>query len=239
MIIIIIVIIIIIKHSKSSSAKKQRKNNSSAYFGENNYKNTILNSLPYNDRLNYSYLYQKLDSLQNTIDQNRIALNRQQTDAIDSIQSRITKSQIDIDNYWKTQKQKRNFYRCIGLHYASFTLADSIKREQESIRNAFVKTKLECERIGLEIEQLSKSIEKAHGSYRYELMQKHKNLCSQHKRLSQLKSIFGKRNTQYLDLVKMQNKKTGEYREFIIRNFGTKGKQWGERLRKRKLDRGL
>ena len=236
LIIIIVIIITLIKQSKSSLAKKTRKNSSSVNFGDENYKSSILNYLPDNDRLNYSILYNRLDSLQNTIDRNRTALDRQQTDAIDSIRSRISQSQTYIDNYWKTQKQKRDFYHCIGLHYASFTLADSIKREQENIRSAFVKTKLECEKIGSEIEQISKSIEKVRGTYRFELMQKHKNLCSQHKRLSQLKGVFGMRNAQYLDLVKMQNIKTGEYRDYIISNFGAKGRQWGDRLKKRKLD---
>ena len=234
--IILIVFIIIIKHVKPSREDKSQINASSISFGDREYKSTILNSLPSNDRLNYSNLYNRLDSLQNTIERNRIALNRQQTDAIESIQSKITSSQIYIDNYWKTQKQKRTFYHCIGLHYASFTLADNIKREQESIREAFVKSKLECDKMSNEIEKLNKAIENAHGSYRYELMQQHKNLCSQHKRLSQLKGIFGSRNTQYLKMVKEQNNKTREYRDYIIYNFGNKGRQWGDRLRKRKLD---
>ena len=51
-----------------------------------------------------------------------------------------------------------------------------------------------------------------------------------------LKNIFGSRNTQYLNKVKEQNKITMEYREYIIRNFGQKGRAWGQRLKKRKLD---
>ena len=234
--IILLVIILIIKHIKTTNKNETQKSHSSLNFGEQEYKSTILESLPYDDRLNYSNLYNRLDSIQNTIERSRIALDQQQTDAIESIQSKITSSQIYIDNYWKTQKQKRNFYHCIGLHYASFTLADNIKREQESIRDAFVKSKLECDKLSNEIERLNKTIENAHGSYRYELMQQHKNLCSQHKRLSQIKGIFGSRNTQYLNMVKAQNNKTREYRDYIINNFGIKGRQWGDKLRNRKLD---
>lgn len=37
-------------------------------------------------------------------------------------------------------------------------------------------------------------------------------------------------------MVKAQNNKTREYRDYIINNFGIKGRQWGDKLRKRKLD---
>lgn len=67
-------------------------------------------------------------------------------------------------------------------------------------------------------------------------MQQHQKLCAQHKRICQMKNIFGGRNAQYLNQVKAQNKVTMEYREYIIHNFGQKGRAWGERLQKRKLD---
>ncbi len=237
-VITIIVFILIVKHAINSKRKRgaAKWSSSTQNFGEQEYKDDILNGLPYNDRLDYSNLYHKLNSIKNIIESNKRILDSQKADAIDSIQAKVVDSQICIDNYWKTQKQKKEFYHCIGLHFASFTLADNIKREQESIREAFVKSKIECDRLSSEINKLNKLIEKAHGAYRYELMQQHKNLCSQHKRLSKLKGIFGSRNTQYLNMVKAQNNKTREYRDYIINNFGAKGRQWGDKLRKKKLD---
>lgn len=37
-------------------------------------------------------------------------------------------------------------------------------------------------------------------------------------------------------MVIAQNDKTREYRNYIIKSFGVKGKQWGDKLRKRKMD---
>lgn len=234
--IIVFALFIKIANKSKRKHKASKRSSSTLNFGGQEYKDDILNRLPYNDRLDYSNLYHKLNSIQNTIESNIRILDSQKANAIDSIQAKVIDSQIYIDNYWKTQKQKKEFYHCIGLHFASFTLADNIKREQQSIREAFVNSKIECDRLSSEIDKLNKLIERAHGAYRYELMQQHKNLCSQHKRLSKLKGIFGSRNTQYLNMVKAQNNKTREYRDYIINNFGAKGRQWGDKLRKRKLD---
>ena len=89
--------------------------------------------------------------------------------------------------------------------------------------------------MSMEINKLNKQIDNAKGTYRYTLMQQHKELCNQHQRASKIKGIFGSRNTQFLNMVKEQNNKTREYREYIINNFGIKGKQWGEKLKNRKF----
>lgn len=229
--VILIVFIAIIKHIINLK-RKHRVTNHTPNFEEKNYQDNIIQALPYNDQLDYSNLYNKLKSINNTIDHYNNTIKNQKTDAIDSIKSKVIDSQLYIDNYWKTQKQKKDFYHCIGLHFASFTLANSIKREQENIRDAFVKTKVECDRLSNEIERLNILIEKAHGPYRYNLMQQHKELCSQHKNLCELKGIFASRNTQYLNMVKAQNIKTKNYRNYIINHFGRKGRQWGEKLKK-------
>lgn len=230
-IIIVVVIIIII------NSNRNHKNNSfSSRFGGQSYQKNILDSLPYEDRLDYTNLYSKIDKIQNIINVSKLALDDQKSEAIDSIQAKVTDSQIHIENHWRKLKQRKDFYHCIGLHYASFTLADKIKREQEIIREVFVKLKNECNGLSDEIEKLNIQIPNARGTRRYELMQEHKRLCSQHQRASKLKGLFGSRNTQFLDMVKAQNDRTREYRDYIINNFGTKGKQWGDRLRKRKMD---
>lgn len=230
-IIIVVVIIIII------NSNRNHKNNSfSSRFGGQSYQKNILDSLPYEDRLDYTNLYSKIDKIQNIINVSKLALDDQKSEAIDSIQAKVTDSQIHIENHWRKLKQRKDFYHCIGLHYASFTLADKIKREQEIIREVFVKLKNECNGLSDEIEKLNIQIPNARGTRRYELMQEHKMLCSQHQRASKLKGLFGSRNTQFLDMVKAQNDRTREYRDYIINNFGTKGKQWGDRLRKRKMD---
>lgn len=231
-----VVIIVIIIAVKIKSAHDADSTFEGQEFGGQSYKQTVLNSVPEYYRLDYSNLLDKIDNL--NIGTNKIiaTLDEQEIAAIDSINSRINESQNKIESHWKSLQQKRNFYYCIGVHYASFTLANKIKREQEQIRDSFVKLKKQCDSLAKEIEQLNTLISTSHGSQRYELQKKHKALCSKHQRLCTLKNIFGRRNAQYLEMVKEQNKKTAEYRNYIIRNFGSKGRKWGKKLKARKLD---
>ncbi|MBQ2970953.1 MAG: hypothetical protein IJE16_00210 [Ruminococcus sp.] len=233
-IIVLIIIICIICFKRNKRIHKSNVYFTS--FGGQAYQDSILNSLPHEDRLDYTHLYNKIDRIQNIVNDNQIVLGKQKSEAIDSLQTKVLDSQIYIDNYWRRLKQRKDFYHCIGLHYASFTLANKIKREQECIRATFVTLKRECYDLSIKIDELSREIKVAQGKRRYELMQEHKRLCVQHQRASKLKGIFGSRNTQFLNMVKAQNKKTGNYRDYIIKNFGIKGKNWGEKLRKRKLD---
>lgn len=124
----------------------------------------------------------------------------------------------------------------IGVHYASFTLADSIKREQEKIRNSFVATKKTCGQYSNHINSLNASIQSSSGAKRREMMQSHKETCEKHKRLSQMKNMLGARNSQYLNMVKSQNIKTAQFRNHITANFGAKGRAWGRKIQKRKMD---
>lgn len=234
--VLIAIISIIAISSKGRNKKKKTKRTSASNFNSQSYRNEILNSLPSDARLDYTHLYNKLSDLQRLIDLNQTSLEWQKTEAIDDIDAKIRNSQSQIDNKWYYLQKKQSFYHYIGLHYASFTLADSIKREQEVLRNTYVKAKNECDRLSREIDKLSTEISKSHGHKRHELMQHHKKLCEQHQRISKLKNVFGNRNTQYLNMVKAQNEKTRKYREYIIHNFGTKGRTWGQRLQQRKMD---
>lgn len=91
------------------------------------------------------------------------------------------------------------------MHYASFTLADSIKREQENIRDVYVRYKMECDQLSKQINYLSQQIESSNGRQKYEYMQQHKAIYKKRQRLSKLKNVFAARNAQYLKKVKEQN----------------------------------
>lgn len=235
--VLIIIIIVIVNCIKELRKDKAGKDDSLDYYYESGYKNRILKELPYDDRLDYTNISNRLESINDSFEKNRSLLEQGQFEAIESIQLKLKCSKDLINNHWRKQKKKRNFYECIYLHYASFCLADSIKREQENIRDAFVKSKLKCEELREEINNLNEKIPKTHGSYRYKLKQQHKKLCTQHKRLSRLKNVFGKRNKQYLDMVKEQNIITRKYRDYISVNFGVKGRQWRDGLRKNKTSK--
>lgn len=232
-VVIIVIIFIAVKiksaHDADSTFEKQE-------FGGQAYKQTVLDSVPEYYRLDYSNLLDKIDSLNRGTNRIIATLDEQEIAAIDSINSRINESQNKINTHWNSLQQRRNFYYCIGVHYASFTLANKIKREQEQIRNSFVKLKQQCDLLHNEIETLNVMIKNSHGSQRYELQKRHQALCAKHQKLCKLKSIFGNRNTQYLSMVSEQNRKTAVYREYIIGHFGTKGRLWGKKIKARKLD---
>ncbi len=241
--ILIIIFILLFIAGKMYDKKKQnrkkydgRQKDISANFGESGYSDEILRSLPENIRLDYSYLYNRINDLQYLIDKYQSALDSQKIEAENAINRQIVDAQSQIEKKWKDLKRKGDFYHYIYLHYASFTLADNIKREQEVLRSSFVYAKNKCDELGKEIERLNREIPNSHGTKGYELKQRHKQLCEQHKRAAKLKGVFGSRNTQYLNMVKEQNRKTAWYREYIICNCGSRGRAWGNRLKKKKID---
>ena len=231
-----VVIVVIIIAVKIKSAHDADSTFEGQEFGGQSYKQTVLDSVPEYYRLDYSNLLEKIDNLNRGTNRIIATLDEQEIAAIDSVNSRINESQIKIERHWKSLQQKRNFYYCIGVHYASFTLANKIKREQEQIRDSFVKLKKQCDSLHDDIEYLDTMIKSSRGSRRYEFQKRHQALCSKHQKLCKLKNIFGQRNAQYLAMVKEQNKKTAEYRNYIIYNFGSKGRKWGNKLRRRNLD---
>ena len=235
--IVAIVLIMIIIHSIIKSRKKRGTTHRiKSDFGERSYRKEILNSLPEAEQLDFSNLYSRLDELQSFVSQGKRQLELQKSETVDSIDRKIQDSQNKIRNKWNYQKKKSNFYHCICVHYASFTLADSIKREQENIRDVYVRYKMECDQLSKQINYLSQQIESSNGRQKYEYMQQHKAIYKKRQRLSKLKNVFAARNAQYLKKVKEQNAYTKKCREYIISNFGAKGRAWGQRLERRKAD---
>ena len=98
------------------------------------------------------------------------------------------------------------------------------------------KKEARSDKLSEQINFLNRQIANATGQKKNEYMQQHKECCTRHQRLSKMKNVFGARNTQYLQKVKEQNAYTKQCREYIISNFGEKGRAWGERLKKRKVD---
>lgn len=233
-ILVLVILILLLWGIFRSPPKKKKKQ--ITQWSDTDYENIILDSLPDDVKFDFTYLYESIGEICNMANHYQYCLDAQKVEAADSIQRKIKESQNLIKQKWQQIQEKKDFYRYIGLHYASFTLADSIKKEQEILRSAFVSAKKQSDRLSAEIGRLNEVIPNTHGHRRYELMQQHQKLCAQHKRICHIKNIFGGRNAQYLNQVKAQNKITMEYREYIIHNFGRMGRTWGQKLQKRKLD---
>lgn len=230
---ITVTISFLFRHSRRKIKKEDKQ---IVEWDDTDYQSSILDALPEDTKLDYSHLYGSIEEINRMASRCQNYLYAQKIEAADSIQRKIKESSAQIEQKWRKLQRNKDFYHYIGLHYASFTLADSIKKEQEVLRDAFVDAKKESERLGAEIELLNKAIPNARGQRRYELMQQHQRKCSQHQRVCQMKNIFGRRNSEYLEQVKTQNRITREYREYIVHNFGRKGIAWGQRLQKRKMD---
>lgn len=178
-IVFVIIVIIVIRVHNSSKARKRRNKirKMKCDFGDSCYRNEILSSLPKGEQLDFSNLYRRLDELENFVNQGKRQLELQEYKAIDSIDRKICESQNQIRDRWNYQKKKSDFYHCICVHYASFTLADSIKRQQENIRDVYVKYKMECDQLSKQIDFLSRQIANSNGQKKYECMQQHKANC--------------------------------------------------------------
>lgn len=221
--------------NKRRVSRKRHRVRKRDHEDERSYRNQIISSLSAEDKKDYSFLYERLDNLNSLIENDRRKLTAQKLDISNEINNRIQEAQRKIHSQWMYQEQKKDYYRCIALHYASFILADSIKREQEALRDAYVSAKAECDRLSREIDNIAKAIPSASGERNYYLKMQHKKLCETHHRCSEMKNIFGRRNTEYLELVIKQNNITGQYRDYIIHNCGKRGAEWGKRMQMRRL----
>ena len=96
------------------------------------------------------------------------------------------------------------------------------------MKDSFVAVKAKVDSYSVEIERLNKSIPLSREPERQRMMQRHSELCKQHKRLCSLKNRMGGINSEYHRKLDDQNKETGIRRDYIIENFGTKGKRWGQ-----------
>lgn len=236
--ILLIIILRCIYLDRKEKARKQRiaSRRIRSNFEDSGYRAEILAALPEEAELDFTNLYYRLDELQHFIDQNKNQLESLESQVILRTEKKIQELEALIKHKGDHLKRKMGFHYCICVHYASFTLANNIKRQQENIRDVFVKYKKECDKLSKQIIFLNQQIANSNDKKRYEYMSYHKEYCARHQRLSKIKNIFGARNAQYLQMVKAQNKCTKKYRNYIINNFGKGGRSWGKRLMRKKID---
>ncbi len=184
--------------------------------------------------------FDRLDKLLNELERQTLRYNtylsEQKEYAAREFTAKADQAERIISACWSRQQRKQDFYYCIALHYASFTLANKIKQEQLKVKDSFVAVKKKVDSYSKEIERLNKTIPQSRGSNRQEMMQRHSELCKQHKRLCILKNSIGGINSEYHRRLDKQNNETGIRRDYIIENFGTKGKRWGAKLARNKCD---
>jgi hypothetical protein len=134
---------------------------------------------------------------------------------------------------WSIQQK----YFVLKIVDASHLLANSLKEEQQKIKDAFVECKRRQNVLTSQIEIAQRRQEKSHGEQRYRLSKEIGDLCKIHQNISKWKSFIGSLNTKYNEHVTSQNMKTAKYRDYIAESFGTKGQRWKERCHQRALAR--
>lgn len=193
----------------------------------------LIIQLPKTEQLDYSHLYKTLDDLEDIIASYRADLNQEQNAVQAEIKQKIYQASTTIKNRWEDQSPKKKYNECLALHYASFTLADSIHEQCDKLGKMYSLLKAQNNSLGHEIDSLSQQIDGRTGN-RSVLMSQHKELCNKRHRVSQLQKIYGKNLKDCSDRLSYQNQITGQYRDFIKSNFGERGRAWFARLESRK-----
>ena len=111
----------------------------------------------------------------------------------------------------------------------------AIKQEQIHIKDTFVECKGNQKQWGDKIENLKRKQQRASGKQKYEISQQIADCCKAHKQISILASKIGELNARYHERVTQQFMETARRRDFIAENFGRRGQQWKNRMKKRAL----
>ena len=201
-----------------------------------NYKKEVYRAIPTSLKADFDRLDKLLNELEHQTLSYSTDLFEQKESTLHAFTAKVDQAERIISACWSRQQRKQDFYYCIALHYASFTLANKIKQEQQKVKDSFVAVKKKVDSYSEEIEQQNKTIPQNRGQGRQRMMQQHSELCKQHKRLCVLKNNMGRINSEYHKKLDNQNRETGVRRDYIIQNFGIRGRRWGAKLARNKRD---
>ena len=131
---VVFLLIIILIFSISNRKRKSKRNRNYHSIRSKEYKKEIYNNTPEEYQQSIRYLYNRLEQLDEVMVRNNRSLNAQSEQAVKDILRRAAEAEKEINQYWELSKKKADFYYYIGLHYTSFTLADKLTEELESLR---------------------------------------------------------------------------------------------------------
>lgn len=221
-------------------ANKKNKSNDKAFYNLDNdkeYRNGIYRQISVDFKPYLQQLYKSLDDLSTKISRASSEVSQAQYNAMCDIFRTAERLGSQIDEYWNSSKFKKDFSYYIGLHYASHLLANSLKKEQQNIKEAFVECKRRQDALTRQIDTAKRQQEKYRGEQRYRISKEIGELCKYHKSISIWKGYIGSLNTRYNQRVTDQNIKTAKYRDYIANNFGSRGQNWKSRCHQRALAR--
>lgn len=195
------------------------------------YKTEIYNNTPSEYQQSIQYLYNRLEQLDKIINENNKNLNIQSTRATDEIIKRAADAERKINEYWESSKRKADFYYYIGLHYASFTLADKLTKELQSLRKIEGILTNTINDTQSRIDALKNKINNAKSvADIVQAKRNHQELC---KKCDAFRKTRKMCKGRIIDIQKhrdKQNNITRKRRDYIGTHFRNKGKQWRKRI---------
>ena len=197
----------------------------------------LISELPRDEQLDYTHLFDALDSLEDLIDSYSDDIYREQANVEYEIRHKVQETSEKIRYRWQSQAQRKRYRECLALHYASFTLADSIHEQMKKVGSMYNQIKVMNSDLGRQIDDLSNQISNRAGSV-VDLKRQHKGLCDKRHQISQIQKVYGANLKDYNSKLENQNALTAQYRDYIGTNFGAQGRAWLDRLNKRKAARG-
>lgn len=220
MIVLIIVIVCISKNGKSTS------NDLPTNIRSKQYRTSIYNNTPVQYQNNIRYLYDKLDDLDVVINRNTSRLNNQATQIAQEVLNKANKAEQEIADHWISKKQKADFYFYIGLHYTSFTLADKLTEELDSLRGYVTILSEMIDSTQKQIDIIAANINKGGCGNIASQKREHSELCKKCDALRKTRSAcISQRNIVHKRRDE-QNIITARRRDYIGIHFGDKGRRW-------------
>ena len=176
------------------------------------------------------FLYDKLDTLDSVINRNASRLNNQATQIVQEVLNKANDAERDIANHWAQKRQKADFYFYIGLHYTSFTLADKLTKELDTL-NSYISTLTEMiNTTQKQINVLKANIDNGNSYNIVPIKKEHSELCKKCDALRKTRKVCKIQS----DIVRKrrddQNIITGRRRDYIGTHFGSKGRLWRESI---------
>lgn len=228
---VVVFIIIILIFNISNRKRKSKRNSNYHSIRSKEYRTEIYNNIPEEYQQSIRYLYNRLERLDEVIVRNNKSLNAQSEQAVKDILRRAAEAEKEINQYWELSKRKADFYYYIGLHYTSFTLADKLTEELESLRKINGMLSDVINKTQSQINGLKGKINDANTRANIgPVKREHQELCRKCDALRKTRTICAEQMEDCKKRRDRQNVITAHRRDYIGKNFGKKGKQWRNRI---------
>lgn len=229
---LVVVAIIVIIALLSHKGKQTEKDSSSVPVDirSRDYRKTVYQNTPHEYQLELGNLFDCLDELDAEVQRNASRLSSQASQTASEVLRKAEQAEKQLSAHWASRKKQADFYYYIGLHYTSFTLADSLTRELDALRQTRKDLTELINATQAQIDPLKQQIDASGRHASVQLKSRHKELCQKCDALRKTRKVC---NQQIAFIKKRrddQNHITGKRRDYIGSHFGKRGKLWRSRI---------